>query len=280
MGKTCNIAIILAGGSGSRAAAQATTFFATTFATTFAAHNNKTPRPATPPSVSSVSRPKQFWPLGGRPLWQHSWLRYASHPGIDKVCLVWPEAYVKEIRAAVSTFPEPVSAGTYVIAGGAERSDSSYRALEFCQQWQVPRLRIQVFIHDAARPLFSRRMITESLAQLQVGNAVVCAIPTQDSLLTKDTAGKVGRVLDRSCVMRSQTPQSFELQTLRRAFALHRQQAEIRVTDDISLVKHYLPDSVIHIVRGENYNVKLTDIMDWHTLTAFYPTFQSLEKLG
>ena len=236
-----NIAIILAGGSGRRAAS----------------------------NLAQKQAPKQFWPLAGLPLWQHSWLRYATHSAIDKVCMVWPKTYLEPIRAAIAAHPEPTTS-TYVIAGGQERSDSSYRAVEFCQQWQTPLRRVQVLIHDAARPLVSARIIDDTLSQLQSANAVVCAVPTQDSLFVKDPSNKVEKILDRSGIMHSQTPQSFELQTLRQAFALHQQRQEIRVTDDISLVKHYLPSLSIHIVLGESYNAKLTEAVDLYRLISYY----------
>ncbi|WGK70241.1 2-C-methyl-D-erythritol 4-phosphate cytidylyltransferase [Candidatus Haliotispira prima] len=250
-----NIAIILAGGIGCRAAQN----------------------PALPPEQD---QPKQLWPLGGLPVWQHSWLSYATHPAIQIVCLVWPENYVSQIRQALTQYTQTqhpdadTLATSYVIAGGRERSDSSSKALEFSQQWQErdPQRRIQVLIHDAARPLVSRRIIDETLRQLKLANAAVCAIPAQDSLFVKeDSEGcKVGQVLDRSTVMQSQTPQSFELQTLRRAFAIHQEHREIAVTDDICLIKSYLPSQDIRVVEGDIYNMKLTQAADLKTLTSYY----------
>ncbi len=236
-----NIAIILAGGIGHRAVGSA--------------------------KEKHLQKPKQFWPLAGLPVWQHSWLRYAMNPAIDKVCLVWPENYIAEIQNIVANYSQTV-APSYIIAGGLERSDSSYQAVEFCQQWQLPQQRVLVLIHDAARPLISSRLIEDSLAQLEFANAVVCATPVQDSLFVKNPENRVEKVLKRSQIMHSQTPQSFELQTLRKAFAKHRQRQEIIPTDDISLVKHYLPAEKIAIVAGDKYNIKLTeaedlDILDW-----------------
>ena len=256
-----NIAIILAGGTGRRAA-QAS---------------------QVPPTSQESDRapeagqlPKQFWPLDGKPLWEHSWLSYARHPAIHKVCLVLPDEYVETIHAHIHRHPAAAQmAPSYVLAGGRERSDSSCQALEFCQQWQdeSPRRRIQVLIHDAARPLVNKRMIDDTLQQLCTCNAVVCAIPVQDSLFVRQQ-NHVARVLDRSQIMQSQTPQSFELQTLRLAFAQHRKrrvQQKYPITDDISMILNYQPSEDIKIVPGEIFNLKLTVAADLEIIKQYYP---------
>ncbi len=272
---TLNIAIILAGGNGHRAAQHAALDTVCGVSRRYEA--------AEVTQISQIAEqfqePKQFWKLGGQALWRHSWLRYACHPRIDMVCLVCPEAYVVQIREELASWQAPPGpsrpAPCFVIAGGAERHESSSRALEFSQQWQFQRAsqaaapvrRVQVLIHDAARPLVSERIIDESLRQLRHSDAVVCAVPAQDSLFVADAGhSHVSRLLDRASVMLSQTPQSFELQTLRRAFTRHQLRNEIAITDDISLVKHYLPETGIRIVPGESANMKLTRASDLQLL--------------
>ena len=255
-----NIAVILAGGQGYRASRNSSNF-----SNSSNSYQNKSE------NLNTVKQlPKQFWPLNHIPLWQHSWQRYAAHPQIDKICLVWPQAYLTQIRKEIATLPSPTGGcKTYVIAGGPERSDSSFLAVDFCRQWQRAPLRIQILIHDAARPLFSKQLIDQTLNQLQYNNAVVCALPVHDSLFYK-TGSTVQAIADRFSIMRSQTPQGFELQTIQRALAMHQQKQEITASDDISVVKHYLPEVEISIVAGEPSNMKLTEAADLEILETYY----------
>ena len=138
-------------------------------------------------------------------------------------------------------------------------------------------MRIQVLIHDAARPLVSHRLIDETLEKLTRNDAVVCAIPVQDSLFRKND-GRIAEILERSSIMQSQTPQSFELQTILNAFQLHHTDKKIIVTDDISLIKCYLPTTEIAIVTGESYNIKLTKAHDLKILEYYQQIMNLYEQ--
>ena len=243
------VAVILAGGSGCRAAQP----------------NESGQLPALP---------KQFWLLGGRPVWQHSWLRYAQHPLIDKVCVVWPAAFLEEGKRQLHQCATAEHlAPTVSLAGGKDRCDSSFVALKLCHQWQQEQQerKFQVLLHDAARPLVSRRIIDEALAGLNIADAVVCALPARDSIFIAKNQ-KVSQILKRDFIMQSQTPQGFTLETIYRAFCLYQNdpgRENLLATDDIALVKRYLPSTDIHIVRGEASNMKLTEATDLHLLSCY-----------
>ena len=248
------IAVILAGGSGCR---------------------------ASQPNISGrpPKLPKQFWLLGGRPIWQHSWLQYAQHPLIDRVCVVWPAAFLEEGKQQLLKYCTGNLAPTISLAGGENRSDSSFMALKLCRQWQQerPEPRVQVLFHDAARPLVSERIIDETLAGLNVTDAVVCALPAKDSIfMAKDQ--KVCQILKRDFLMQSQTPQGFALETIYRAFCLYQNDPDrenLLATDDIAVVKQYLPSTDIHIIRGEASNMKLTEAADLDLLGCYYRAIQA-----
>ena len=250
------VAVILAGGSGCRAAAQC---------------SEQRVSSDLGQTDYSARLPKQFWLLGGRPVWQHSWLRYAQHPAIDRVCVVWPPAFLEMGRQQLRQYAKNCAqnlAPTYSLAGGRDRCDSSFRALKFCRRWQTEQRRVQVLLHDAARPLVSKRIIDETLEKLNFCDAVVCALPATDSVfVAKDQ--KVSEILKRDSVMQSQTPQGFALETIYRAFCLY-DRKKLPATDDIAIVRQYLPSTNIHVVQGEAANRKLTEAADLDILACYY----------
>ena len=248
------VAVILAGGSGCRAAAQCSE-----------------QRVSSDLGQTDYSVPKQFWLLGGRPVWQHSWLRYAQHPAIDRVCVVWPSEFLEMGKQQLRRYATDQNlAPTYSLVGGKDRSDSSLRALKLCRRWQTehPEHRVQVLLHDAARPLVSKRIIDETLEKLNFCDAVVCALPATDSVfVAKDQ--KVSEILKRDSVMQSQTPQGFALETIYRAFCLY-DRKKLPATDDIAVVRQCLPSTNIHVVQGEAANRKLTEAADLDILACYY----------
>lgn len=62
----------------------------------------------------------------------------------------------------------------------------------------------------------------------------------------------------RNILYQVQTPQGFHNQTLQEAYALALKDPDFKTTDDCSVVKKYLPQEEIKIVKGEAYNMKFT----------------------
>ena len=116
-----------------------------------------------------------------------------------------------------------------------------------------------LLIHDAVRPLVTQRIIEEVITELQTYKAVNVAIPATDTIIEVDpTHAYVSRIPDRNILYQVQTPQGFHNQTLQEAYALALKDPDFKTTDDCSVVKKYLPQEEIKIVKGEACNMKFT----------------------
>ena len=65
-----------------------------------------------------------------------------------------------------------------IIKGGKERSDSSLNALKYLKRYNPH----NVFIHDAARPNFSTKLLGSILKNMKNARAVVPKIKIQDAI--------------------------------------------------------------------------------------------------
>ena len=138
-----------------------------------------------------------------------------------------------------------------VVAGGATRSASVRAGLA-----AVPTRADVVVVHDAARPCASPALFASVVAAVRDGaDAAVAAVPVADTLKRVDPAGTVVETLDRSCLVRAQTPQAFAAATLRRVHA-----ARPEATDDAGLVE--ANGGRVVVVPGEAANAKLTEPAD------------------
>lgn len=207
--------------------------------------------------------PKQFLRLRGKPVWFYSVEVFMRHSGVDEVCLVISpsgRALYEETWEWLSPEDQALLSGLRVLEGGSRRSDSSLRAIRYCQRY-IPEARL--LIHDAARPLLPEPVITDCLRALERASAVVCAVPARDSLFISGSgpAGEPSRVeelLPRSSVMRSQTPQGFHLDVIAEAFERGSRDRNFAVTDDVEVLRRYSPDKEILVVKGSERNQKLT----------------------
>lgn len=143
--------------------------------------------------------------------------------------------------------------GDLIVAGGSSRSESVRRGLA-----ALPPSATHVLVHDAARPLASSALVQRVIAALATADAVVPVVRVSDTLRTVD-----GRPADRNGFVAVQTPQGFELTTLRRAHDSGRD-----ATDDATLVD-VLGGSVVH-VDGDARNLKITDPADLGVAEALF----------
>ena len=147
-----------------------------------------------------------------------------------------------------------------VIAGGAERSDSTEAALRMLADHGVP-ADAKVLIHDSVRPFVSQAQIDGCIDALDEFKAATVACPSTDTiLLTQDLGDRetVVQVPERRHSFRAQTPQAFRFETIRTAYGLAADDPDFRPTDDTRVVVDYLPNEPVAIVGGSPLNMKVT----------------------
>jgi 2-C-methyl-D-erythritol 4-phosphate cytidylyltransferase len=219
-----------------------------------------------------AARPKQLLALNGKTLVERCVAAFAGVPraegvpGIDEILLVMPAAYHEEAKRLVG---DQVSA---IIEGGATRPDSVRNALAHIAARHDP-AKTGVLIHDAARPLVTRQIITDCLEALTKHDAIGTAVPTSDTILVvADSA--ISHVPPRETLYRAQTPQCFRLETIAKAHALAAADPAFQPTDDCGVVLRYLPDTPVHIVPGSETNLKVTYPTDLAIAEALLRTSQ------
>jgi 2-C-methyl-D-erythritol 4-phosphate cytidylyltransferase len=201
-----------------------------------------------------MSIPKQLLKIAGKPIIEHTLAIYESAPEIDEVLVMMTPDYINDVERIVQNAGfRKVRA---VLAGGATRSESTKLALA-----AIPDEEGRVLLHDAVRPLLSRRIIRECVNALHHHEAVDVAIPSADTIIEVED-DRIVRIPDRSRLRRGQTPQAFTLPTIRRAYGLADQDPDFQATDDCSVVLKYLPDVPIFVVEGSEQNIKVTDPVD------------------
>ena len=188
---------------------------------------------------------------------EHSVQTFCNHPGIDQVVIVTAPEFIDRVQKIVAA--NKWAKVTAVLPGGKERFDSSLTAVHYFKD--NPEL-VMLF-HDAARPLVSEEIITDTLKAMEQYNAVDVAIPTVDTIVQCDVAGTVMEsIRDRCLLWRMQTPQGFRQKTIQEAYRIALQDPGFKATDDCGTVLRYLPQEKVGIVRGSERNIKLTYAAD------------------
>lgn len=230
--QSMNIAIILAGGTGSRL---------------------------------GESLPKQFYDIAGRMVIEHTIDIFEQNSRIDEIAVVMNEAYI-------SLFEEIVQKNSWkkvkkILKGGRERYESTLAAIDAYSEYPDYRL----IIHDAVRPMVSQRIIDDVITALDHYNAVNVAVPATDTIIVVDASEKIIQdIPNRNYLKRGQSPQGFKLSTIREAYQKALQDKSFKSSEDCGTVIKYLPDEKIYVVLGEESNMKLTYKEDSYILERLF----------
>jgi 2-C-methyl-D-erythritol 4-phosphate cytidylyltransferase len=221
-----NIAIILAGGTGSR---------------------------------MGTDKPKQFIEVDGRSVIERCIDAFEAAPGIDEIAVVmhpqWT-ALMHEV-AEHNTWKKLKK----ILEGGSERYMSSLNAIAAYIDYPDD---TNLLLHDAARPWVSQEVIARTVQALTYHEAVAVGIPSTDTVwevrqdFDKQLSKFIVRIPERSTMWRAQTPQAFRLPLIRDAYQHALQDPQFHATDDCGVVRNYLPGTKIIIVPGEEQNRKIT----------------------
>lgn len=201
--------------------------------------------------------PKQYLPLAGRPVIEHTLEVLLAHPRVDGVVVAVAADDPEWFRVAGrlgARFAKPLQ----TVEGGAERAYSVLHGLHHLSG----RLRERdwVLVHDAARPCLHpddlSRLITVS-RDGPVGG--ILAVPVSDTLKRADAEQHVAETVDRRHLWRALTPQMFRLDLLLAALdaALR---AGLEVTDEAAAMER--AGHPVRLVEGRPDNVKITTRSD------------------
>ena len=189
---------------------------------------------------------KQFLCLNGKPV--HLWALEATRSVADGVVLVVPPGRERD--------PELQTVADRVVAGGDTRAASVRAGLR-----AVPPEAAIIVVHDAVRPMASTALFRAVVAAVAGGAvAAIPGVPVADTVKSVED-GVVRQTLDRSKLVRVQTPQAFVASILRQAHAV-----EADWTDDAAVVEAFGVEVVV--VPGEDGNVKITSpgdmaLLEW-----------------
>lgn len=150
--------------------------------------------------------PKQYRMLGGKPVLRWAVESLISHPAVRSTRVVIGSGQQELAAAAL----QGLDVGD-MIEGGAERSDSVKAGLRAIGGDAV-------LVHDAARPFCPAAVVDRLIAQLEFFDGATPVLPVGDTLARADRS--LDEIVERTGLVRVQTPQAFRLDALRKAYGI------------------------------------------------------------
>ena len=199
--------------------------------------------------------PKQFLPIGGRPVLMRTIERFRAYSPDLRIILVLPreqQDYWKQLcREYQYPLPSEVSGGgSYLLADGGE---TRFHSVQHGLALIPDDAEGVVGVHDGVRPFVSVDVIRRCFEAAREAKAVIPVAPVVETLRHIPSQKNVMR--SDYCLV--QTPQTFDIQLLK---AANRQPYRDTFTDDASVVEAY--GHPVAMVEGNRENIKITTPFD------------------
>jgi 2-C-methyl-D-erythritol 4-phosphate cytidylyltransferase len=193
--------------------------------------------------------PKQFLPIGGKPVLMRTLERFREYDANLQIILVLPEAQQDYWKDLCEKYNFKV---TYQLAnGGQTRFHSVQNGLALVPDDAEG----VVGVHDGVRPFPSIEVIKNCYETARKTKAVIPVIPVVETVRHLEDDNSVTVPRDKYRLV--QTPQTFDIQLLK---AANRQPYNDGFTDDASVVESY--GHAITLVEGNRENIKITTPYD------------------
>ncbi len=197
--------------------------------------------------------PKQFLEWEGKPIFIHTLEKINSNKLVTDIVVVTNSEYIEEVERYCREYS--IHKVAKVVAGGRERQDSIYNAIQECRGSDL------IGVQDGVRPFIEDGFIETAYEELRKDglDGVVVGVPVKDTIKVVDEDGIIQSTPVRSTLVAAQTPQVFKGEILVKAYE---KAAEDRWlgTDDSSLVEYI--GGRVRIVEGSYGNIKITTVED------------------
>jgi 2-C-methyl-D-erythritol 4-phosphate cytidylyltransferase len=196
--------------------------------------------------------PKQFLEVGGKPILMHTLERFHRFDAALQIILVLPKDHQPYWAELCEKYAFRVP---YIIANGGETRFHSVRNGLALVPDEAPAAAV-VAVHDGVRPFVSDEVLRTCFAEARNKGAVVPVVPVVETVRHL-LEGEASETVDRAAYRLVQTPQTFTVELLKRAY---RQPYIEAFTDDASVVEHLgVP---VALVPGNRENIKITTPFD------------------
>lgn len=237
-----NIAVIFAGGAGSR--------------------------------MHTKSRPKQFLDLNGKPILIYTIELFDNHPDIDAIIVVCLEGWINFLRKMLRKFE--INKVVNIVPGGKSGQESIYKGLCAVEEYTNKENAI-VLIHDGVRPLITEETITDNIAMVKEYGSCITCVPAIETVIVTNQKESL-KIPKRSECMLARAPQSFYLKDIITAHRRSQAEGKNDFIDSCSMMNNY--GYKLAITEGPMENIKITTPTDYFVLRAMVEVHENQQIFG
>ncbi len=204
--------------------------------------------------MGKTDLPKQFLMLGEKPIIIHTIEQFLISPKIEKIIVGTPDGWINYTQDIIKKYCP--SDKIVVIKGGATRNETIMNIGNYIKDNYNTDEETILITHDAVRPFITQRIIMDNISVCKEYGACDTVIPSADTIVESKDGKVLTNIPLRDHLYLGQTPQSFKLEEfIKTNNSLSTEEKEI-LTDAAKV--YILKNKPVGLVKGENYNIKIT----------------------
>ena len=206
------------------------------------------------------SLPKQFLPLDEKPIIIHTVEKMLTCSKFDAIYIgIHPSwvSYMNDLLDKYDIDEELVK----VVVGGNNRNDTVFNIIsKIDEDFGTDDSNI-IVTHDAVRPFVTLRIIEDNINCALKYGACDTVVPATDTIVVSQKYDLISDIPNRSFMYQGQTPQSFNIELLKKLYGALSYADKSLLTDTCKIFVLY--DVPVKLVMGEISNIKITTVYDY-----------------
>lgn len=198
--------------------------------------------------------PKQFIHVENRPIVVYTLAALQQHPEIDGIQVVCIAGWEKVLRGYAKQFAITKLLG--IVSGGETRFASTRKGMEALEAVSDEDVLI---VHDAVRPLVTAHSLSDTIRVCKEYGNSMAVLDCEDTMYARTAENRTSEVLERSLLVRGQTPEAVTGKRMREMYA--KADEKNIYLDSISAMQNALGWD-IYFAAGSERNIKLTRTED------------------
>lgn len=209
--------------------------------------------------MGNVPMPKQFLLLNDKPIIIHTLEKFILNSKFHKIIIASPKEWIQHTKDLVKKY-QLSSERIIITEGGSDRNGSIMSIVSYIEQTVGLNKDDIIVTHDAVRPFLTHRIIEENIEYGLRDGAVDTVIEAIDTIVVSKDGEYLSNIPVRSEMYQGQTPQTFNIIKLKELYESLTAKEKQILTDACKIFM--LKGSKVRIVRGENFNIKVTTPFD------------------
>lgn len=223
--------------------------------------------------MQTVSKPKQFLELNGKPVIIYTLELFDNHPAIDGIVVACLKEWIPYLEKQLRKFE--INKVGIIVPGGETGQESIYNGLVGAKE--VYGEDCNVLIHDGVRPLITAQTISDNIdAVNDYGNCITC-VPATETVVV-NCGGDRPEIPARKDTIIARAPQSFRLRDILSVHERARVEGRNDFIDSCTMMSQY--GHLLHTVMGPMENIKITTPTDFFIFRAMVKVHENQQIFG